>query len=349
MGAGWPEPQRAVTSAIAAAAIAAVTMTLSAAAAPDPAPSTASGRSAPGEPPAAPLTNEDIVKMAATGMGAEEILARIASLPSRFDVDPDILEELRLAGVPETVIDAMKRMARAPPSAKPAPPAEGAAPGFIEIVFDVESGSPPERSSFVAPAAARDSEGGIARRLELVFFVTCTRPLHVPDQWDRASPMGAELGRHQMLLFREGTTPVPRVKKKADGFVYLALPPRVRFSAEAGVHAGRIGVAARLEGDDRFGDVLDARYDSLTVEPGRLSRIEVRIRSGMGKKGMGRAAGGEVALPDSSMTSLTRALRQGPGLRATIEILRLGPPEPAGPLEEAPQPEARPRPEEPPS
>src|SRR2546428_14022813 len=54
------------------------------------------------------LTNEDVVRMVANGTTEEEILHAIGSSRARFDLEPDILLELRRAGVPERVLRAMR-------------------------------------------------------------------------------------------------------------------------------------------------------------------------------------------------------------------------------------------------
>src|SRR5882762_4893782 len=67
------------------------------------------------------LTNEDVVRMVAEGTAEEEILRVIGSSRVRFDLEPDILLELRRAGVPDRVLRAMQeRQAASGPVPVPA-------------------------------------------------------------------------------------------------------------------------------------------------------------------------------------------------------------------------------------
>ena len=67
---------------------------------------------AAGPAPQDPLTNEEIVRRVASGEGARTILEAIAARPPGYDLDPDLLDEMVRAGVPRTVIEAMKSRGR---------------------------------------------------------------------------------------------------------------------------------------------------------------------------------------------------------------------------------------------
>lgn len=71
-----------------------------------------------GEPP---LTNNDIVKMAAAGLSAETIVAKIQASRVDFRTDTDSLVALASARVPDAVIKAMIQRQAKPAAAKPNP------------------------------------------------------------------------------------------------------------------------------------------------------------------------------------------------------------------------------------
>jgi hypothetical protein len=70
-------------------------------------------------PSAAPLTNEDVVKMAKAGFGSEVIQAKVEQAPAvNFRLEVDDLTKLKAAGVSQSVISAMlKRSSNPDPAA----------------------------------------------------------------------------------------------------------------------------------------------------------------------------------------------------------------------------------------
>jgi hypothetical protein len=270
------------------------------------------------------LTNEDVVRMAASGMPAERIVERIAASDCRFDVAPDMIEELRLAGVPETVLDAMVAKARSsgpPPAPTPAP----AAAGRVEIVFEDAPDGPPEASSALFPT--RLSRRGSLRDpvpVQVALGVLCTDSVHAPDAWMRRTPMDEEFPRHHVLFFREATAPASGRLRK--GYVYLAHPPAWSFEAEPGRHSGIVVVALRAPGViEAYSASVTAPFEGLLVESGRRSRIRVRLRA---PSAAPRIAGGEVTLPDPSFASLGTIESADPDLRSRLEVVGVDPPAP---------------------
>jgi hypothetical protein len=73
-------------------------------------------QSAPVEP--APLTNDDIVKMVKAGLPGGTVIATIRSSPSGFDTSPAALQELKSAGVPDSVIEEMVKRTKPQPGAR---------------------------------------------------------------------------------------------------------------------------------------------------------------------------------------------------------------------------------------
>jgi len=191
-----------------------------------------------------PLTNEDVVRWVAAGKPQAEILNEIASRPPAFDVSDDMLAELRLAGVPEPVIAAMRaRQAETTPP----PVSDRPARGKVRLTLAFA-----ETPKLTVPKRA---SGGLAERLklpsgedatvvhDLAVFLACVTPEHVPDQWRTKSPLGRDLEgvpRHEMLLFVPGDTP--------DGAAPTVTVPD-RMEAEVDdieAHDLVLGVAARI-------------------------------------------------------------------------------------------------------
>lgn len=67
----------------------------------------------PSQTPAAPLRNEDVLKMHQSGISPEVVVAKIKASPSAFDTSPPALRGLKDAGVPDAVVLAMVEAPRA--------------------------------------------------------------------------------------------------------------------------------------------------------------------------------------------------------------------------------------------
>jgi len=78
---------------------------------PPPAAATATGGAAPAAASEAattkPVTNEDVLKLVAGGLGDDVIITKIRRGPTAFTLDADSMLELRKAGVSEAVLRAM--------------------------------------------------------------------------------------------------------------------------------------------------------------------------------------------------------------------------------------------------
>ncbi|HET9481730.1 MAG TPA: hypothetical protein VFP98_08240 [Candidatus Polarisedimenticolia bacterium] len=226
--------------------------------------------------PNRPLSNEDIVRMTAGGMSPSRIIQAIEQARAvAFDLDPDILIELRRARVVDPVIEAMKEAARrAPPSASPLPAeAAEAAPAHLEIRFD----RPADRGDAEGTAAIR-SRDGKGRELSLAFFVYCLEPTHAPDLWQTKSPLGESFPRHHILYYldRNGSIGRPDSAGRPGG-VFLALPAEpVTVDTEPGTHVITVGVAARAGGDWLPLASSDGRLQTVA---GATSRLVVRLKT----------------------------------------------------------------------
>jgi hypothetical protein len=77
-----------------------------------------------------PMTDDEVVRRLSAGESVEAVLADVQRRPPAFDVSEDMVAELRHAGVPEAVLQAMiaRAAAAAPAVPKEEPPAPGQAP-----------------------------------------------------------------------------------------------------------------------------------------------------------------------------------------------------------------------------
>ncbi|MBI3448420.1 MAG: hypothetical protein HY049_05820 [Acidobacteria bacterium] len=271
----------------------------------------------------APLNDEDVVRMLASGMSEARILERVREAPGQYDLSPEMLAELKQAGLSDAILDAMRRKP-ARPAAVPPAATTPAAMGFIEIFFDDDPKRSAAENSVVAPAVAHGDAQRSETPVELAFAVTCSQPAHVPDQWHTLSPFGASPGRHEVLFFEASTAQVAE-RHKGGPLVYLPHPPRWRFPAGAGHHRGLLIVAARLAGDPKYTLMAAESYDDLDVKEGQVTRLDLRIRSERPR------GGGDSAHPVTSNPGLTNigSTAETIGLwPVTIKLLQAHPPEP---------------------
>jgi hypothetical protein len=226
-------------------------------------------------PEAAPLDNEQVVRMVADGTPEAAILEAIRTRPPAFDVADDMVDELKLAGVPASVIAAMKaRMARLAPSP---PPEERPPRGTVPLVVTINGGS---QHTLHAPAFADEElkhqlqlpkENADREVKDLAVFLACTTAEHVPDLWRQKSPLGRDMNaafRHEMLAFVAGDTPAGKKPR-------LTLPARLEANVDdVEAHALVVGVAARI--GDRW-MVLAASEPVKTVISAKGAPLAARI------------------------------------------------------------------------
>jgi hypothetical protein len=236
------------------------------------------------------LTNEDVVRMVNQGRPEAEILRIIAASPVDFEMDREMTEELRRAGVSEKVIAAMReRQAEAGASRAQEPPAPSSEVprGSLDLTFAPleESGKKQEASFEMVKeiplwAIQRLGMEEKAKVEELAFFVACTTPEHVPDHWQDRTPV-KEFTRHEMLLFHPGSHP-----GKTKKFEVLSLDLPVPFSAEApaGIHRLAVGVAAKIGADWRV--VASDIRQGVEIVAGRTTSVRVKLSGHLAGSGM---------------------------------------------------------------
>lgn len=234
---------------------------------------------APGE--TAKLRNEDIVRMRVSGASERDLIATIRSSPAEFDLSEEMVQELRIAGVPDAVIRAMReRQAELHPSRETAStPTAPDAGGKIRLVISLAA--PPDRAlavtSPLAEAAARSLDLGPADAdrtvADLAVFVACATAEHVPDQWRSKSPLGRDfqgVPRHEILAFAGGAR--RETPRHGPARLRLELPADLGVLVEAGTrHDLVVGVAVRI--GDRYLALSSARTARVARTAGE--RVEV--------------------------------------------------------------------------
>ncbi|HZN04734.1 MAG TPA: hypothetical protein VFD06_14215 [Candidatus Polarisedimenticolia bacterium] len=224
------------------------------------------------EPP--PLTNEDIVRLSAYGTSEEVILKTIRERRADFDLDPGVVAELERVGVKPRVIEAMRRRQLESPARPGAPPpappplAATPPPGRVDLAFDETpvKKDPPQIYALTSlpKGAPRPEDSEIGTVSDLALAILCTTGDHVPDHWDRRTPLeGAP--RHELLLFRVGTT-----RRREHGFDVLALDraPVAAMPLPPGPHALLVVLAGRQTGSGAWRP-LAADPIRVEAEPGK--------------------------------------------------------------------------------
>jgi len=285
------------------------------------------------------LTNETIVRLVMHETPASTIVLRIRREPSRFDVQPEILSELREAGVPEEVIREMVAAAaksrRPRPAEAPQTPATGAAaptPGTVEIDFDDDPALGPAANSVMMPEKL-ERKGSLRGPVpaEMAFAVVCTDPTHVPDDWEHKTHLDESFMRHKLLFLHEGQEAA--TGKGEKGMVFVPHPASWSFPAEPGLHRGIISFVVRMAGDERYTPVAAAEFDSLEVRAGEITRVHLRVRT-LSRSLPPKGKGGEAKLPDDSYVSIGTVGRERKGLVPSVEVEKVDPPAPPEPAAE---------------
>lgn len=225
---------------------------------------------ASGTAPAAdpePMSLEDVVRLHVSGVGADELISRIRGAQVDFDLSDPMLEELRLAGLPPSVIQAMIDRQRElhPPQPSAEPAGSSAAATSYALVVHLRVGSPGAKRDEGSTLRVHDAvPTGLRQRLRiddpqarieaLAVFVACLTATHVPDHWRMESPLGRDFEgtpRHRMLGFlsSEDATRPGDPPPKQHGELSLQLPETLSVELDpAEPHQIVAGVAVRLAG-----------------------------------------------------------------------------------------------------
>ena len=229
----------------------------------------------PQEPP---LTNEDIVRMVASGIPEDEVQQAIHNHKEAFDLSSEMVDELKLAGVPAAIVAAMAR--RHAESAPPAVPAKRESRGRVPLIVSLSGGGGGSRTVRVPAWADEDAKERLRLPKEndqrevkdLAVFLACASPEHIPDLWRSKSPLGRDMSfvtRHEMLAFVAGDTPAGKPPR-------LVLPVRLEAEIDpTDPHDLVLGIAARV--GDRWMQLAFAVLPKATIGAGQkplLGRID---------------------------------------------------------------------------
>lgn len=108
------------------------------------------------QPPTKILHNGDVLRMYKSGMKPGQIIAKIVTSPCNFDTFPPVLQELKVKGLPDTLIIAMRMVPYGPPQSTNAVPLSELA-GLARIKVPV--GTPIE-IAIASPVSSADVAEG---------------------------------------------------------------------------------------------------------------------------------------------------------------------------------------------
>jgi hypothetical protein len=140
------------------------------------------------------LHNGDVLRMYRSGLKSDQIIANIVTSPCSFDTFPPVLRELKMKGLPDTVILAMRMVPYGPPASTIAVPLSDLAPQVARIqipagtVIEIETASP--------VSSANASEGDqikfmVSRRVMVNGIVVIDRGATASGRVVKAKPAAA--------------------------------------------------------------------------------------------------------------------------------------------------------------
>ncbi len=221
-----------------------------------------------------PLTDEEIVRRVITGESHDGIIALIKTGKTDFDLSDEMVEEMKLAGVPERIVQAMRERhleLNRPPEPEteeyevPSPHAL-----IIHLKFKKQPVLPKQVPEPLAERAGIPLDEESRRITGAALFVVCTSPTHVPDHWRGKSPLRRDFvftPRHRMLVFEPafeagGDKPAP---------VKLTLPDSIRLELDPDEpHDLVFGLA--VEAGERYLALFQRGLGNVTVEEGDIHK-----------------------------------------------------------------------------
>lgn len=232
------------------------------------------------------LTNEDIVRLVINGTDERVILEEIATRPVEFDLQEEVLVELRLVGVNDRLIEAMRGRQRDmsgsrggdPASPDPSRPERPSGSIVVTLVADDGDGDEDNSTPFAVKALPPSVESlpgvEIGRVSDLALAVLCRTAAHVPDHWDIRTPI-EEAPRHGVLFFQPASRP-DKVKKFEILRLDLAGTPPIEVAA--GRHSLIIALAGRSAGSGAW-QLLASDSITVDVRPGDTVRVALAAAS----------------------------------------------------------------------
>jgi hypothetical protein len=268
------------------------------------------------------LTEEDIVRMFVQGVNPDELIGKIDTSPGEYDLSDEMLDELRIAGIPEPILQAMlRRQAELHPDiAQPDIATESTAPRLIVRLNPEWEPSNDDPLPVLRTLDSVDAELAQTLNLrdasvpitDLGIALLCRTADHVPDHWRSKSPLGrdfARVPRHRTLLFLSGAEKNPASKFR-NKMTKLIMAPGARDSI-ADLHVLSLVIPDHLDVELETGTAHD-----LTL--GIALRIGERHYLTMADQRDG------VVLGENGDTTLTAILRGGKKnpLKARVEFLK---------------------------
>jgi hypothetical protein len=220
------------------------------------------------EDPGKPLGVEDVVRLYVSGVSAESLIEQIRQTQVDFDLSDEMQNELKLAGIPQSLIDAMIERHRQlhPPAIEEMiePEKEPAAELIVQFQL-LPAGADTLSLHDTVPAEALQQLGvkdGQARITGVAIYVACLSAKHVPDHWRSHSPLGRDftsMPRHRMLAWVTDANVDEAVKPRV---LHLSIPDQVELELEMDeTHDITAGLAIEIGG--RFYRVESAELENL--------------------------------------------------------------------------------------
>ena len=260
------------------------------------------------DPPAV-LTEEDVVRMFVQGVGEDELIRKIETSPGEYDLSDEMVEELKIAGIPDTVLQAMiRRQAEMQPVAEqPLAVDASGAPRLVLRLNPEWKGPEGQVLPLLRTLDSVDPE--LAQSLglrsnelpitDLAIALFCRTADHVPDHWRSRTPLGRDFTRaprHRMLVFVSGAESNPASKFRntlnklvmapgardalADlNVLSLEVPDQLSVELEPGVsHDLTLGIALQI--GDRHYLALAAERDGVVLDEGGETTLAAILRGG---------------------------------------------------------------------
>ncbi len=224
-----------------------------------------------------PLQEQDVVQWVMQGVDTDTILDRIATAETvGFQLDNEMLDELRAAGLSDSILEAMQKAQQGARSSSAGSSGNGIEiePSLTVLELRARGGSEAPPTLFHAAVFTRedlvlavDPQAPPRPAIEdLIFFVACRRDTHVPDQWRLQSILGDDYlmtPRHRLLWAQSSADLLPGsalpFKKKLLAALMGASPTVVPTGLEARLSS------ASIEGRWFFKLVLPEQIDLQTV------------------------------------------------------------------------------------
>jgi hypothetical protein len=210
------------------------------------------------------LSLEDVVRLFVQGVSTEDLIGRIETSQVDFDLNEEMLDELRQAELAEEVIEAMvQRQRQLHPPVTPEielAPEDVAPQAGLTVRLTLQGGTSLRKgdldrgmrvADLVPPdtlkqLGVRDPE---ARITNVALYVACHSSTHVPDHWRGQTPLGRDfhsVTRHKMLAFHSEAIPDNADERTV---LNLEIPEKIAVELDpTEEHDLSAGVAVQIDG-----------------------------------------------------------------------------------------------------